>query len=149
MRALVTAVIVLVACHREPRHAPPAVYLLPEGFTGWVTVEYASPGAAALPEEHGARIIHVPADGKLRTSSPQELGIVDNRFYFVDGAGARTPIAEPEAAHGTPPDEASKRHDHAVVLGFETGDATDQTGRHVFERFYVGVGPAGEPPRWP
>lgn len=149
MKALVTTVIVLIACHREPKRAIPAVYELPEGFTGWVTVEYASPGAAALPEDHGTRIVRVPADGTLRTSSPQALGIVDNRFYFMDGAGKRTPIAEPEAAHGAPPDEASKRHEHAVVLGFETGDATDQAGHHVFERFYVGVGPAGEPPGRP
>jgi hypothetical protein len=153
MKALAAAVVgvfavvlvALVACHREPKHAVPAVYELPEGFTGWVTVEYAAPEAAALPEDHGARRIRVPAAGKLRTSSPQELGIVDNRFYFVDGAGRRTPIAEPEAAHGAAPDEASKRHDHPVVLGFATGDAADATGHRVFERFYIGVGPAGEP----
>jgi hypothetical protein len=149
MRALVATIIVLVACHREPKHATPAIYEIPNGFTGWVTVEYGVSSTAALPEDRGARVIRVPPDGKLRTSSPQELGIVDHRFYFVDGAGKRTPIEDREAAPGAAPDEAAKPHDHPVVLGFETGDATDATGHRVFERFYVGAGPASQPPDWP
>ncbi|HEX2687258.1 MAG TPA: hypothetical protein VHN14_11595 [Kofleriaceae bacterium] len=148
MRALVATIIVLCACHQEPKHAIPTIYELPNGFTGWVTVEYAVPAAAALPEERGARVIRIPPDARLQTSSPQWLGIVDNRFYFVDGTGRRTPIDDREATPDAAPNEAGKSHDHPVVLRFETGDMTDATGRHVFERFYVGLGPAGEPPGW-
>jgi hypothetical protein len=148
MKCLVATIIVFVvfvACHREPKHAIPAIYEIPEGFTGWVTIEYAVSSAPALPDDRGTRMIRVPASGRLRTSSPQELGIVDNQFYFSDGTGKRTPIDDPEARHGAAPDEAARRHDHPVVLGFETGDTTGSSGRRVFERFYVGLGPAGEP----
>ena len=124
----------------------PCVYLIPAGFTGWVTIELSVLGAPPLPHEDGARVITVPPSGKVMTSSPQEIGIVDHRFFIVVATGARTPIDEPEATYDADPDAASKAYDRPVVLGFQTGDATDQTGRHVFERFYVGPGPAGEPP---
>jgi hypothetical protein len=153
MKALVATTIVLAGClaaglagcHREPR-VPPTSYEIPQGFSGWVTVEFSVADAAALPDDHGTRLIRIPASGALRTSSPQEIGILDNHFYFVDPAGARTPIDDAEARHGAAPDEPTRRHDHPVVLGFHTGDASGATGRRVFERFYVGTGPAGEPP---
>jgi hypothetical protein len=40
-------------------------------------------------------------------------------------------------------------YDCPFVLGFHTGDATDAAGRHMFERFYIGAGPADDPPGWP
>jgi hypothetical protein len=145
MKAHLVLLLVLIACDRRPR-AMPAIYEIPYDFVGWVTVEYAVPDAPALPEQRGARVIRVPGSGRLRTSSRQELGVVSNRFYFVDGAGTRTPIDDPEAGPGAAPDEAARPHDHPVVLGFETGVATDAAGRRVFERFYVGPGPVGAPP---
>jgi hypothetical protein len=126
----------------------PCVYLIPEGFTGWVTIEFAVLGAAPLPREGGARLIVVPRTGTLRTASAQELGIIDHQFWFVGAQGTRTPIDEPEAHYGADPNAAWMVYDHPVVLGFHTGDATDALGRHVFERFYVGVGPAGDFPEW-
>src|SRR5512140_2798338 len=97
-------------------HVTPCVYLIPEGFTGWVTLEYAAPDGPPLPREAGARVIAVPPGGRLRTSSAQELGIIENRFYFVDGAGRRTPIDEPEAQYGADPNAAWQPHGRPVVL---------------------------------
>lgn len=134
---------------RSSGHVTPCVYLIPKGFSGWVTIELAVAGAAPLPREAGARLIAVPPDGTLRTASAQELGIIDHQFWFVDAEGMRTPIEEPEARYGADPNAAWMEHDRPVVLGFHTGDATDDTGEHVFERFYVGAGPAGDPPGWP
>lgn len=149
MKALVTTILVLAGCQGGSARVPPTSYEIPQGFTGWVVVEFAVPGAPALPDDHGVRLIRVPAGGVVRTSSPQQVGRLDNRFYFVDAAGARAPIDEPEARPGAAPDEAARRHDRPVVLGFETGDITDAAGHRVFERFYVGPGPAGQPPRAP
>lgn len=134
---------------RSSGHVTPCVYLIPQGFSGWVTLELAVAGAAPLPREAGARLIAVPPDGTLRTASPQEIGIIDHEFWFVDAEGTRTPIDEPESRYDADPNAAWRRHDRPVVLGFHTGDATDDAGRHVFERFYVGAGPAGDPPGWP
>lgn len=124
------------------------MYLIADGFTGWVTVEYAVKGAPPLPVKDGKRIITVPKSGIVRTSSPQEFGVINLRFYYVDGEAKRAPIAWPASKHGADPNAASQRHPAAVVLGFTTGDAKLETGVHVFERFYVGRGPAPEPPDW-
>ena len=133
----------------RPTTVTPCVYLLPDDFTGWATVTFAVASMASLPLEDGARLVVVPPDGHLQTSSPQELGIVSQRFYVIDAHGKRTAIDQPEAHHGADPNAAWKAHGRKVVLGFYTGFATDDEGRHVFERFYVGVGPAGDAPHWP
>ena len=130
-------------------HVTPCVYLIPAGFTGWVTIELAVAGAPPLPRAGAARVAAVPPDGRLRTASAQELGIVEHQFWFVGAEGTRAPIDEPEAQHGAAPNAAWMAYDRPVVLGFHTGDATDATGRHMFERFYIGAGPAGDPPGWP
>jgi hypothetical protein len=128
----------------------PCIYLIPEGFTGWVTIELAVAGAPPLSREGGARLIAVPPSGRLKTSSPQELGIIDDHeFWFVDAHGVRTRIDHPETHHGADPNAAWKAYRHPVVLSFCTGEALDTDGRHVFERFYIGAGPAGDPPGWP
>jgi len=145
MRVQIALLLLLVACDRRPRAAP-AIYEIPDDYTGWVIVEYAVPGAPALPEQRGERVIRLPESGKLRTSSPQTTGIVHNRFYFVDGTGTRTPIVDRERTTGAAPGEAARSHDRPVVLGFETGVAIDASGRRAFDRFYVGPGPAGAPP---
>jgi len=131
----------------KPR-VTPCVYLVPDGFAGWATICFAVTGAEPLVREDGARLIRIPADGYLETSSPQELGILNQRFYFVDGAGTRTPLDRPAAKYGADPNAAWKQHDRPVVLGFHTGTADDDEGHHMFERFYVGHGPAGDPPGW-
>jgi hypothetical protein len=126
-------------------HTTPCVYLIPAGFTGWVTIEYGVAGAPPLAHEGEARCIDVPASGRVETSSAQELGIVGGRtYYFVDAAGARTPIDEPEARYGAAPDEAYRAHDHVVVLANRAGATTDASGRHYHDRFYVGTGPVDD-----
>jgi len=150
MKALVATVMLvavagLAGC-RGAAHVPPTNYEIPQRFTGWVTVEFEIAEAPALPDDHGARLIRVPSGGVMRTSNRQVLGILDNHFYFLDAAGARVPIDEPAARPDAAPDEAAKPHDRPVVLGFETGDIRDASGHRVFERFYVGPGPAGTPP---
>jgi hypothetical protein len=127
----------------------PCVYLIPEGFAGWVTIELAVAGAPPLPREGRARLIAVPPSGLLRTSSPQELGIIEHEFWFVDALGVRTRIDQPETQYRADPNAAWKAYSHPVVLGFCTGDARDANGKHLFERFYIGAGPAGDPPGWP
>ena len=120
----------------------PCVYLIPAGFTGWVTIEYGVAGAPPLPHEGAARRIDVPPSGRVQTSSAQELGVVGERtYYFVDASGARTPIDQPESRYGAAPDEAYRAHDHAAILANRFGSTTDASGRRYYERFYVGTGP--------
>lgn len=150
MKAVVAILLALVACpvacHKDTKQTLPAIFEVPAGFTGWAIVEYQVPNAPALPDDGGTRVARVPQAGLLKTSSSQEIGTVKNQFFFVDAAGKRTPIDDIEMRPDAPPDGAARSHDHPVILGFRTGEIMTDTGRRVYEYFYVGPGPAGAPP---
>ncbi|MEM9083441.1 MAG: hypothetical protein AAGB34_07585, partial [Planctomycetota bacterium] len=59
------------------------VYLLPEGFSGWVTIRYNSPDAEALPLTDGAFELRIPDSGYLYTSSPLEKGWGKDTFFWL------------------------------------------------------------------
>lgn len=92
---------VLVGCVK-PR--TPVEVLIPEGYTGWVRVEYGSADAPALSVEYGRYVIRVPHAGILRTSTPFETGFADDRYYYVTANGQRTELkeaAQPDDDTGT------------------------------------------------
>jgi hypothetical protein len=127
----------------------PSIYLIPEGFTGWVTIEYEVADAPPLPFEDGHRLFIIPRSGRLETSSPQELGrIVRERYYYVHADGRRTPIRKPESEYGASGDVAAEVHPAPVILASGVGSSTGASGRHVYEQFHVGRGPAADPPGW-
>src|SRR6202158_5831378 len=55
-------------------------FLIPEGYSGWVRIEFEVPGAPALPEEAGQPLLQIPPSGTLRTSSPEQYGWGDNSY---------------------------------------------------------------------
>ena len=59
------------------------VYLIPEGYEGWVTIRYNSPEAEALPLTDGAFQLRIPESGYLYTSSPLEKGWGKDAFFWV------------------------------------------------------------------
>ena len=83
------------------RSAPPGTrWVLPEGFSGCVEVEYGVDGAPPLPNEQGFQVIAVPVgaappvDGqtvawKHRTSSPQRFGEWQRTEVYVLADGKR------------------------------------------------------------
>jgi hypothetical protein len=138
-----------LACAPAPsrgHHVAPTRYDIPAGFTGWVTVEYGVAGAPPLPVEQGTRVITVPASGRVVTSTPQDLGIVHNEFFFVAPDGTRTEIVDADLVA---PNAAHRAHPEPVISGFNTGTRPDGARTRTFEGFHVGRGPAGDPPRWP
>ena len=83
--------LLLTAC--DSGTAKGQVFLIPPGYSGEVLVEYDVKNAPPLPIEDGARVMIVPADGWLRTSSGIQTGWRRNdELYFWDGK-TRTPAA--------------------------------------------------------
>lgn len=146
---LVLAIAVLFGCGERSRAGLHTDYEIPAAYTGWVTIVFGVDGATALPVRDGVRQIHVAASGNLATSTPQVKGVVHNRFYFVDAAGARTPIPWPESTPGTDLATVDHAYPQPVILRLVTGDTTTNGHRTAFEQFYVGPGPAGDPPGLP
>jgi hypothetical protein len=62
------------------------LFLLPDGFRGWVCVDFAVAGAQPLPHEGDARVIR-PREGQvLRTSDKSDGSFLDGQaWYEIDG----------------------------------------------------------------
>ena len=58
----------------------PSRFLIPDGYTGWVRVEFEVPGAASLPIESGQYVIKIPPNGILQTSSLEQYGWAKDRY---------------------------------------------------------------------
>jgi hypothetical protein len=98
-------------------------FLVPEGYRGWVRVEFEIPGAPALPAERGQTVIKIPPSGLLRTSSPEQYGWARDTYVFYSSAGLR-PI----------PDSGPAR----LIWGKINGEETGLSGKRKYEEFFVG-----------
>ena len=99
-------------------------FLIPEGYSGWVRIEFEAPGAPALPQEAGATVLRIPSSGRLRTSSPEQYGWVNNSYAFYSSAGVR-PI--PGSGSGK------------LIWGKINGEASGASGKRKYEEFFVGT----------
>ncbi|WP_179281231.1 hypothetical protein [Paenibacillus sp. XY044] len=66
------------------------IYVLPVGYTGWVTVIYNQKDYPELPKEGDAIVNNIPKDGVLKTSSAPTGGGMT--FYYADDQGNRTEV---------------------------------------------------------
>lgn len=109
-----------------PRNAPPRSwhFFIPEGYSGWVRVEFEIPGAPRLPSEAGHTVLKIPGSGTLRTSSPEEYGWTHDYYYFYSDAGSR---ALPDSGPGR------------LVWGKINGESSGASGRRKYEEFFVGT----------
>jgi hypothetical protein len=67
------------------------IVLIPEGFVGWVRIQYEVQQAPSLPKEGVKYLIHIPSSGSLMTSSARQHGYGIDRYYFMTDS-RRTPI---------------------------------------------------------
>ena len=102
----------------------PMRFLIPEGYSGWVRIEFEVPGAPALPQEAGTTVLQIPSSGTLRTSSPEQYGWVNNSYGFYSSAGVR-PI--PDSGPGK------------LIWGKINGEASGASGKRKYEEFFVGT----------
>lgn len=112
-----------------------AIYLIPEGYTGYAMAVYNVKGAPALTYEGDFAIHHINEDGYFATSLPDmQYGKVTDRYYYVDSAGNRTPI-DPTCIHtfGTGGLTADKVDIH--YTGIEVTDSCSEEFAHSTENF--------------
>ena len=63
----------------------PTRYLLPEGYIGWVSVEYGIDRALPLPIEPAHCVVRIPDCGVLATSSELDYTrVADDYYYYSD-----------------------------------------------------------------
>ena len=130
-----TVLVTFGACLWPYRTA--CVYEIPEGFHGWVLIEFENRSCPALPIRDGKLVFSVSAQGSLCASSKLEQGWATDEYFFV--GQVRTPIPNTGWGGG------------GLIWGSSNGWC-QVTGKvpHVFESFFVGTETqfraAGAPP---
>jgi hypothetical protein len=99
-------------------------FLIPDGYTGWVRVEFEVQGAPPLPIDHGEYTIKLPADGVLRTSSAEQYGWAHDRYYYYSGQNMPSL-----------PDSGAS----AMIWGKLNGETAGASGKEKYEEFFVGT----------
>jgi hypothetical protein len=89
---LVICLASIPATGQEKRRLPYR-YLIPEGYVGWVRIDFNVKDAPPLPVEDGYYLLKIPLTGRLKTSSrPMEIK-GEQYYYFSDSARHRLEIS--------------------------------------------------------
>lgn len=114
----------------------PNRYLIPEGFVGWVRIDYEVEGAPELPIEDGFRVYRIPSSGLLQTSSAVQSGWASDEYYYVDASGDREQLTVTARGGGglVWPAGFSLEMSHE----FRNGVATSRSTGIAHEQFFVG-----------
>jgi hypothetical protein len=100
-------------------------FLIPEGYRGWVRVEFEIPGAPPLPAEAGQTVLKIPPTGLLRTSSPEQYGWAKDDYVFYASGGLQ-PI----------PDSGAGK----LIWGkINNSEESGSSGKRRYEEFFVGT----------
>ncbi|MDF2958897.1 MAG: hypothetical protein K0S39_632 [Paenibacillus sp.] len=82
--ALLSIIVVFMAPMPPEHHK----YIVSYGYTGWVEVTFDQTESPPLEKEHRTYVYHIPASGKLKTSSPMKEGTMS--VFFLGGDGSLT-----------------------------------------------------------
>jgi len=144
LRALSLILLVpVVACEAStaPRGGRAAyVYQIPEGFRGWVKVEYSSPGCPALEDREGGKLIEVSRAGTACTKYDRSGGWKSSAFRY----GAESPRLIPEAPASADngccqPAVLPKGQDPATVFVWGQTGWTCESPKAEVQVFFVGA----------
>lgn len=101
-------------------------FLIPDGYVGWVKVEFQVPGTPAVPIDGGRSTFRIPAHGLLQTSSAEHFGSNnDEYFYYAPGDLLRR--------------LSSRGSSGRMVWAHMNGQAGTAAASRDYEQFFVGT----------
>src|ERR1700720_930593 len=71
---------------QNQRKSLPYRFLIPEGYVGWIRVDFDVPSAPELPIEDGYYIFKFSESGRLETSSNDIVESRRNQFFYYSGS---------------------------------------------------------------
>ncbi|MCR8634563.1 DUF6843 domain-containing protein [Paenibacillus radicis (ex Xue et al. 2023)] len=101
-------------------------YIVSDGYTGWVEVTFGQAESQPLEKEHRTYVYHIPANGKLKTSTPMKAGTMSVFYLGRDGKLTETGQYE-ETIHAISTRSHStgyadgRREDSPTVVSFYLG----------------------------
>ncbi|GEM_PF-2603073 len=125
---LISLVVCAALCACSSNQRPASVYLIPEGYEGWVQIAFGQKSEPEIPIEDSKAIFTLDKDGKLRTSTPEpSYGAASDEFYYVDEDGERTEIDPNQQIHfqtigSKSTASGESRSGGTVVIDFFVGD---------------------------
>lgn len=99
-------------------------FLIPEGYKGWVRVEFGIPNEPKLSLEGKRTVLKIPPSGVLKTSSSEQYGWAKDSYSYYSSAGER-PL--PDSGHGS------------LIWGKMNGAESGSSGKREYEEFFVGT----------
>lgn len=82
--AVCFSVLLAVACGKQ---RTPCRYLIPDGYVGWVLIEFDVEGARPLREEDGHLVFEIPPSGRLAIPGEVEYGWARDEYLYADDKG--------------------------------------------------------------
>jgi hypothetical protein len=111
-----------VSAKNSTRH--PSRFLIPNGYTGWVRVEFEVQGTPPLAVQDGEYVLRILSDGILRTSSAEQYGWAKDHYYYYSSQGTRS---LPDSGQAS------------VIWGKINGKQSGALGKQKYEEFFVGT----------
>ena len=120
---LVSLVLVLALTGCEKTRTA-SVFEIPEGFTGWVLIEFGRTNCPPVAKRDGKVVLKIGGDGRCCTSSALEFGWAKDAYFYV--GKSRTEI------RGTVPGGGG------LIWGGGTG-SVQTSAEKTYETFFVGT----------
>jgi hypothetical protein len=125
MRALLTSLALIFAVSGCEKARTACVYEIPEGYTGWVLIEFGRTNCQPLAERDGKRVFEIGHDGRFCTSSALESGWAKDAYFYV--GRSRTAIPSTVSGGG------------GLIWGGSTGITQTGSVERTYESFFVGT----------
>jgi hypothetical protein len=124
MRALflVLGFFVLAGCQKARTSG---VYEIPEGFTGWVMIEFGGTNCPLLTKRDGKIVFQIGNDGRFCTSSALEFGWAKDAYFYVGKSRTKIPSTVPGGG--------------GLIWGGGTGSVQTNSVEKTYETFFVGT----------
>ncbi|TYR81659.1 hypothetical protein FZC66_07450 [Priestia megaterium] len=119
---------IIIGCSNSNETARPSLYLIPEGYKGWVMVEYDKDNGEPTKTEGKYTVFNINENGvsKTKTLLTHE-GWATNKYYYVTKNGERKALKPGEMIHGAT--EGTENNHYTVEFFFVgTSEEFDQAG---------------------
>jgi hypothetical protein len=73
----------------EANKRTPSRYEIPEGYVGWIEIQYEIPGSPPTTIRDKQFIFSIPASGLLKTSTAQQFGEAVDHYFYCGTSGCR------------------------------------------------------------
>ena len=125
MRTLLVALAFVFALCGCKKARTACVYEIPEGFTGWVLIEFGRTNCPPLVKRDGKVVFEIGRDGRFCTSSALEYGWAKDTFFYV--GKSRTEIPGTVSGGG------------GLIWGGATGSTRMGSVERTYANFFVGT----------